>query len=180
MNEYKENAAYEEIGKHMIEKEEIFSHIRDNEVRIRYLESNKPATKGKRITLGECRKISEKTKNIMKALPQTPDNLVPDFVIIIYKERIHGFTLEQLRILIMHELMHIGIKEDSETGQVKFHVVKHDLEDFHYIVNRFGADWNADKSQITWEQLWPADADPQNVDPETGEIIEEIPEEVEA
>ncbi len=168
MNEYKENSLYARIGESLIKKEECLDYIREHEIRIRYLESNKPAGKSKRVKLGECRMIKEKTKDMFRALGFKEEE-IPDFVIVIYKERIFGFHPEQLRILIMHELMHIGVKEDSETGEITLHTAKHDLEDFRYIIERFGTGWADDRNQITWQQVQEAF---QNVDEETGEIME--------
>ena len=44
---------------------------------------------------------------------------------------------EQMRILLFHELLHIGVKDDGGTF-----VRQHDVEDFAEIINRFGTDWN--------------------------------------
>lgn len=170
MSEYKENVFYTEIGRHLIENEEIFRHIKEHDIKIRYLESNKPAGKKKRVILGECRRITDKIREMLQACDIRKED-IPDFVVVIYKERIHGFTNAQLRILIMHELMHIGVKEDSETGQVSYHIAKHDLEDFRYIISEYGADWADDKTQITWQQVMEA-APEKEVDEETGEIME--------
>lgn len=170
MNEYKENLLYARIGQELIDTEDALEHIRENEIRIRYLESNKPAGKSKRITLGKCMHIKEKTRSVFEALGWKKEE-IPDFCIIIYKERIHGFQPEQLRILIFHELLHIGVKEDSDTGEITLFSVKHDLEDFRYIIDTFGSDWADDKSQITWQQLYEEDPDPM-IDKETGEILQ--------
>lgn len=169
-NEYKENLLYAQIGESLIEKEDELEHIREHNIRIRYLESNKPAGKSKRTTLGKCMPIKERTRNVFEALGWKKEE-IPDFCIIIYKERIHGFKPEQLKILIFHELLHIGVKEDSETGVVTLFSAKHDLEDFRYIIDRFGSDWADDKSQLTWQQMEKADPD-RIVDEETGEILE--------
>lgn len=170
MNEYRENLLYAQIGEKLIGEEEILEHIRENDIRIRYLESNKPAGKSKRVILGECRKFSDRNRQMLEACNIKKED-IPDFVIVIYKERIHGFTNEQLRILIMHELMHIGVKEDSETGVVSYHLVKHDLEDFRAIIEQYGTDWTADKSQLTWQQIKQQERDGV-FDEVTGEILE--------
>lgn len=170
MNEYRENLLYAQIGEKLIGEEEILEHIRENDIRIRYLESNKPAGKSKRVILGECRKFSDRNRQMLEACNIKKED-IPDFVIVIYKERVHGFTNEQLRILIMHELMHIGVKEDSETGVVSYHLVKHDLEDFRAIIEQYGTDWAADKSQLTWQQIKQQERDGV-FDEVTGEILE--------
>lgn len=170
--ELKENKNYEMIAADLIEKEDIFEDIKENNIRIRVLESNKPAPKKGRVVLGECRKISEKTKDMFQAIGME-ENGIPDFIVIIYKERITGFTPEQLRILIMHELLHIGVKENSDTGEVTYHIAKHDLEDFRFIIDQYGPYWNEDRSQLTVHQFLEPEKD-RDVDPETGEIKEAV------
>ena len=50
-------------------------------------------------------------------------------------------TEEQIRILIFHELLHIGIEVDDD-GEEHYSCVPHDLEDFKQIIDRFGTDWD--------------------------------------
>lgn len=154
-NEYKENEQYSLIGKDLIENEDAFELLKKHKVKIAYMESSKPAGKSKRVVLGECIKLSEKDKNLLTSWRA---GAIPDYFIVIYKDRIKTFSEEQIRILIMHELMHIDIKE-GEDGSVAFRLKKHDLEDFREIVDRFGMDWAGD-GQITWQQLLEDDPDP--------------------
>ena len=60
-----------------------------------------------------------------------------DFTITIYEENIKDFTEEQKRILLEHELLHIGIGKDG-----KKYVKPHDLEDFRSIIDKYGAYWD--------------------------------------
>jgi predicted SprT family Zn-dependent metalloprotease len=52
----------------------------------------------------------------------------------IFEPNVAEFSEEQMRILIFHELLHVG--EDGKS------VRPHDLEDFKVIINRFGTEWN--------------------------------------
>ena len=52
-----------------------------------------------------------------------------------------GFTEDQMRILLFHELLHIGI-EFTEDGQEKYSIKPHDYEDFKIIIDRYGTDWS--------------------------------------
>jgi len=54
---------------------------------------------------------------------------------------VEGFTDKQKRILIFHELLHVGVDAD-EDGCEKYRTVPHDLEDFKLIIDRFGVDWD--------------------------------------
>ena len=62
-----------------------------------------------------------------------------DFTITVFEPNCEGMTDEQLRILLLHELMHVGITIDKD-GAEAYHIVPHDLEDFRAIVGRFGPD----------------------------------------
>ena len=59
-----------------------------------------------------------------------------DFIITFF-ERNTGFLNEnQLKVLMYHELRHIGI------GEKGLKIVPHDVEDFSDILSRYGLDWN--------------------------------------
>ena len=114
---------FTQMAEDLIENEEKLKHLRQAPIRIVYLEStHKKKSKGK-IIHGQCEKVQEKNKWGIPA----------DFTITIFQPNVQGMSEEQLRILMMHELMHIG--EDYE-------LAPHDLEDFRYIVDRFGVDWD--------------------------------------
>lgn len=42
-----------------------------------------------------------------------------------------------------HELKHIVIKVDNNTGEVKFALRKHDIEDFYEMITDYGIGWQA-------------------------------------
>lgn len=125
------NEHYAEIGMELIQTEESLEEIKNSDITIVYLSSDaKKMEKGNAI-LGQCEKIADKYKWGMPC----------DMTITIFEPNIVGLTEGQIRILIFHELLHVGIgcnKDNSESYFVK----SHDLEDFKEIINRFGTDWN--------------------------------------
>lgn len=106
--------------------------IKDQAVTIIFLESDyKKMMKGKKVC-GLTEKVGSKHKWAIPA----------DFTITIYTQNIQKFTDEQVKILLEHELMHIGVDEDR-----KMYVKPHDLEDFREIIDKYGAYWDATEFQ---------------------------------
>ena len=131
------NATYSQIAQDLIEKEILLADIRDSDVTILYLSSDKEKkTKGK-LVLGECEKINSKYK---WAIPC-------DFTITLYEPNIVNLNKDQLRILIFHELLHVGI--ELKNGEEHYFTRPHDIEDFRTIIDRYGLDWNIPE----WEAL---------------------------
>ena len=50
------------------------------------------------------------------------------------------FTDEQLEILLLHELLHIGIQWDG--NEETYSIIPHDVEDFRAIIERYGIGWS--------------------------------------
>lgn len=118
---------YARIGAELIETEPELAYIRDSDVSIVYLSSDLQKRDSKVTeTLGQCEKIQSKYKW----------GIPCDFTITLFEPNTEGLDDEQLRILIFHELLHIGIDFDGKTF-----VRPHDLEDFKVIVDRYGTDW---------------------------------------
>lgn len=124
------NDKYAKIGQELIESEESLSDLRESEATIIYLSSEHEKTKQGKIILGECERIQEKYK---WAVPC-------DFTITLFEPNIEDLTEEQLRIVILHELLHVGIRLDKE-GNEEYYVVPHDVEDFRLLIDRYGIDW---------------------------------------
>ena len=124
------NRNYAAIGRRMIESEPIFEPIRDSGVRIAYLSSYEEKRKNGREILGECVLVKEQYK---WCVPY-------DFMIIIYEPNCFDLNRKQKRILIMHELMHVGVDPDGD--DIKFKIVPHDVEEFWTIINRYGLTWD--------------------------------------
>lgn len=120
------NNTYEEIGKELIENEEVLQDIKNSDVNIIFLSSEHRKKKAGMIVKGQCEKVAEKYKW----------GIPCDFTITIFEPNTVGMSDEQMKILILHELMHIGIDGD------RYFVRDHDLSDFEYIINKYGTDWS--------------------------------------
>lgn len=129
---------YSNIAAELIKKEPLLADIRQSEATIVYLSSDKEKKSKGRAVCGECEKIPDKYKWAIPA----------DFTITIYEPNVIAFTEEQMRILMLHELLHVGI-EIQDDGSEKYSVRPHDIEDFRTIIDRYGLDWNLP----TWEAI---------------------------
>lgn len=98
------------------------------DIAVGFVGSNKKKVVSKdRVVFGECKKIEEIQRLYCPY----------DFLIVIYEENCAGFTDEQMRILIWHELNHIGIDEKG-----KAYKKAHDVEEFEDIIRECGLFWN--------------------------------------
>lgn len=125
------NTNYERIAQELIETEPELRYIKDSRVKITYLESDVARKNGPdKLVLGECEKVQAKNKWAITA----------DFTITVFKNNCVGLTADQMRVLLFHELLHIGIELGPEGDEI-YSVKKHDLEDFKTIIDRYGTDW---------------------------------------
>lgn len=121
---------YAEIAAQIIDEEESLIDVANSHATIIYLGSdNEKKSKGKAV-LGECERISDKYKWGIPA----------DFTITVFEKNIAGFSDDQLRILLFHELLHVGI-EFLDDGSERYSVKPHDYEDFKEITDRYGTEW---------------------------------------
>lgn len=127
-----QNEEYAEIGNELIENEPILEELRLSDATIVYLSSEHEKTKDGMMVLGECEKIQEKYK---WAIPC-------DFTITLFEPNIEGLSEEQIRIVILHELLHVGIRPNFNTGGEDYYVKPHDVEDFRYLIDTYGIDWS--------------------------------------
>lgn len=79
-----------------------------------------------KIVLGECRKVQELHSLFCPY----------DFLIIIYEPNCEGLTEDQIKILLWHELNHIGIDDEGNTF-----LNPHDVEEFDDIIKAHGIHW---------------------------------------
>lgn len=121
---------YTEIAVDLIENDPLFEDIKDSAATIVCLESDLEKISRDKIIFGECEKIPAKYKWIIPY----------DFTITIYAPNVERFTDEQIRILIMHELLHIGIEKDG--NEEKYYIRPHNIEDFRVILDKYGMDWD--------------------------------------
>ena len=130
MDYRQQNEHYAEIGRDLIESEPALEEIRNSEATIIYLSSEHPKMADGKMVLGQCEKIQEKYK---WAIPG-------DFTITLFEPNIEDLTEEQKRLVIFHELLHVGIRLDNEGNEVYF-VHPHDVADFRLLIDRYGIDW---------------------------------------
>ena len=124
------NDFYKQIAKELIDVRPELEKIRESDVQIILLSSDKKAKSKGGALYGQCEKIQDKYKWAIPA----------DFTITLFEPNLEGFTDEQLSILIFHELLHVGVDLD-ENGDWKYTIIPHDLEDFKVIVDEYGTDW---------------------------------------
>lgn len=126
------NENYAKIGAELIETEDALRYIKESNASIVYLSSEHKKTGNHKIIHAQCEKIAEKYKWGIPA----------DFTITVFEPNVEKFTEEQMRILIFHELLHIGI-EVGDDGEETYSIIPHDLEDFKLIIDRYGTDWDS-------------------------------------
>ena len=125
------NEKYSEIARELINTEDALVDVRNSQATIVYLSSEHKKKSGNKIIFGQCEKVAEKYKWGIPA----------DFTITVFEPNVEGFSKEQLKILLFHELLHVGIEFNAD-GSETYSIKGHDLEDFKEIINRFGTDWN--------------------------------------
>ena len=117
----------EELGdKVQAEHTDLF-WIRLAGFQIGYLASDIEKRKGDRDVHAECIKVPELYRVL---LPY-------DFLIVVYLPNMGYMSEKQRKILMYHELLHIDV---TSRGDPK--VRPHDVEDFHRILEQYGAHWD--------------------------------------
>lgn len=120
------NEEYNEIMRELIDERPELEDLKGGDVSIICLSSGHEKKTGDKKVFGQAEKISEKYKW----------GIPCDFTITVFEPNIEGFSRDQIKILIFHELLHIGV--DAERLFIK----PHDLEDFKVIINEFGTNWS--------------------------------------
>lgn len=98
-------------------------------VAVGFISSSKKKTRGKtQLVYGECKKVPEIWKLYCPY----------DFVIIIYDLNCEHLDDKKMKILMWHELLHIGIDDKGEP-----YVKPHDVEEFDDIIKEYGLRWDS-------------------------------------
>ena len=124
------NEHYTELAADLLKTESALEYIANSNATIIYLSSEAERKNKGKIVCGECEKVPTKFKWSVPA----------DFTITVFEPNIKDFTDEQIKILLFHELLHVGIEFDGD--EEKYFIRPHDLEDFKLIIDRFGTEWN--------------------------------------
>lgn len=121
---------YTSIGQDLIDTMDELEYLRGQELIIAYLGSTAVKKSKGKLVFGQCEKVADKYRW----------GIPCDFTITVFEPNVEFFTEGQLRILIFHELLHIGVNEDGG-----FYIKPHDLEDFAAVIDRYGAHWSEKK-----------------------------------
>ncbi len=120
---------YADLAEKVIAEHHDLKWIPKIGVKVGFLESDRQKKKSGRLVLGECILV----KDLYRCF-------IPyDFLIVIYAPNVIGMTKEQMKILLYHEMLHIGISDDGE--DLKYVVNPHDVEEFRTIIDKYGIDW---------------------------------------
>ena len=125
------NEQYAQIAQDLIDTEDVLADIANSHATIVYLSSDHAPKTKDTVKQAVCEKVADKNNWAIPA----------DFTITVYEPNIVGFSEEQLKILLFHELLHVGI-EFKEDNSETYYCKEHDYQDFKIIIDRFGTDWS--------------------------------------
>lgn len=129
MAETREQSEYwADLAEEIIQTEPLVEYLQDRNFTIIYLTSEHKKRSNGMVVHGKTEIVQEKNKWAMPG----------DVSITIYEANNEGFTKEQEKILMLHELMHIQIDGDNFN---KPKLRSHDIEDFSEIIEKYGMDW---------------------------------------
>lgn len=125
------NNDYAEIADELIRNEYSLIHLQESRAKIIYLSSDYAKTSKGKLVFGQCEKVADKYKWGIPA----------DFTITVFEPNVQKFTENQIRTLLHHELLHVGIDKKAD-GSESYSIVDHDIEDFKLILDKYGTDWS--------------------------------------
>lgn len=117
---------YTKLAKQVLDENEELNYISEIGITIIFLESDQEKKSKGKIVLGQCEKVAEKYKW----------GIPCDFTITLFNPNLTGLSVEQLKMVLFHELLHVGINKNGS-----IFVRPHDLEDFKLVIDKFGTDW---------------------------------------
>ena len=125
------NNDYAEIADELIRDEYSLFHLLESRAKIIYLSSDYAKTRKGKLVFGQCEKVADKYKWGIPA----------DFTITVFEPNVQKFTEDQIRILLHHELLHVGIDKKAD-GSESYSIVDHDIGDFKLILDKYGTGWS--------------------------------------
>ena len=120
---------YAEIGRELIRTEASLKWIEETGIGVGFMTSNQPKTSKGKIVYGQCEMVPDKYKSFIPF----------DFLVTVYEPNVIEFSPAQIRILLHHELLHVGVNEKAEPS---YRINPHDVEEFNEIIDRYGIDWS--------------------------------------
>lgn len=122
---YRESEELRSLAEAVMEEHPDVSHLKEFGCRIAYFISDKMKKSSQKIVFADTEKVKEKYKALVDY----------DFIITFYEPCIQDLSDKAIKILMYHELMHIGYDGD------KCKIIPHDTEDFKRILELFGVNW---------------------------------------
>mgnify|MGYP006313812951 CR=1 FL=1 len=119
------NEDYQKIANELIATRPELEDLRNSDVTIICLASDQEKKSNGKLIFGQTEKIADKYKW----------GIPCDFTITIFDPNVAYWTEEQMKILMLHELLHVGVDGD------RLYIRPHDLEDFKSIIAEYGVDW---------------------------------------
>ena len=119
------NEDYQKIANELIATRPELEDIKNSDVTIICLASDQEKKSNGKLIFGQTEKIADKYKW----------GIPCDFTITIFDPNVAYWTEEQMKILMLHELLHVGVDGD------RLYIRPHDLEDFKSIIAEYGVDW---------------------------------------
>lgn len=119
------NEDYQKIANELIATRPELEDIRNSDVTIICLASDQEKKSNGKLIFGQTEKIADKYKW----------GIPCDFTITIFDPNVAYWTADQMKILMLHELLHVGVDGD------RLYIRPHDLEDFKSIIAEYGVDW---------------------------------------
>lgn len=119
------NEDYQKIANELIATRPELEDLRNSDVTIICLASDQEKKSNGKLIPGQTEKIADKYKW----------GIPCDFTITIFDPNVAYWTEKQMKILMLHELLHIGVDGD------RLYIRPHDLEDFKSIIAEYGVDW---------------------------------------
>jgi hypothetical protein len=120
------NKDLRKLAEKIINKFPELSIIREYDIRIGYVLSQENPG-GTKVKYADCRKLKWTYKAFLPF----------DFLITFYERNTELLNENQKKIVMLHELKHIGI------GEKGLRLEEHDKEDFTNILERYGIRWNS-------------------------------------
>ena len=119
------NEDYQKIANELIATRPELEDLRNSDVTIICLASDQEKKSNGKLIFGQTEKIADKYKW----------GIPCDFTITIFDPNVAYWTADQRKILMLHELLHVGVDGD------RLYIRPHDLEDFKSIIAEYGVDW---------------------------------------
>lgn len=125
--DYEISEELRQLGEKVIAGMPELSYIQSYDIKVGYVLSYESKKKDRKITAADCRKVTGPYKAYLPF----------DFLVTFYEPNIAYMTENQKKVLMLHELKHVGI------GPKGLRLEPHDIEDFQSILDKYGLRWNS-------------------------------------